>query len=84
MGLVLPPPVALPEGVNLPFSMVSRRGDRVLISGHPRHGADGRLNGPYGQVGADLTLEEAQAAACEIGLCVLAHLRNQVGELSRI
>ena len=84
MQLVMPPPVLLPEGVHLPFSMLNRRGDRVLISGHPRHGADGALNGPFGLVGADLTLEEAHAAARDIGLCVLSHLKAELGELSRI
>lgn len=84
LGLALPPPVVLPQGVSLPFSMLNRRGDRVLISGHPRHGADGALNGPYGQVGADLTLEEAQQAARDIGLCVLAHLKADLGDLGRI
>lgn len=84
LGLQLPPPVVLPEGVHLPFSMLNRRGDRLLISGHPRHGADGRLNGPYGQVGADLTLDEAQEAARDIGLCILSHLKAELGDLSRI
>lgn len=84
LGLALPPPVVVPEGLSLPFSMVNRRGNRVMISGHPRHGADGKLNGPYGRVGADLTLEQAQAAAREIGLCVLSHLKAELGELSRI
>ncbi|MDU8927533.1 RidA family protein [Alisedimentitalea sp. MJ-SS2] len=84
MGLVLPPPVQLPAELNLPFSMVNRRGDRVLISGHPRHDASGAITGPYGRVGQELTLEEAQAAAREIGLSVLAHLKVELGELSRI
>lgn len=84
LGLTLPPPVRLPDGVHLPFSMVNVRGNRALISGHPRHGADGSLNGPFGQVGADLTTEEAAEAASEIALCVLANLKQEIGELSRI
>lgn len=84
LGLTLPPPVVVPAGLHLPFSMVNRRGNRALISGHPRHGVDGKISGPYGQVGADLTLQEAQAAAREIGLSVLAHLKAELGELSRI
>ncbi|MDQ2090726.1 RidA family protein [Marimonas arenosa] len=84
LGLTLPPPVVVPEGVYLPFSMVNRRGDRILISGHPRHGMDGAISGPFGQVGADLTLEEAQGAAREIGLSVLAHLKAELGELTRV
>jgi enamine deaminase RidA (YjgF/YER057c/UK114 family) len=84
LGLSLPPHVRLPDGLILPFSMVNRRGNRVLISGHPRHGADGAINGPFGKVGADLTLEDAQNAAQDIGLCVLSHLKAELGELSRI
>ena len=84
LGLTLPPPVQLPPGLTLPFSMVNRQGDRLLFSGHPRHGDDGAINGPFGLVGADLTLEQAQEASRDIGLCVLAHLKQELGELSRV
>ena len=84
LGLEMPPPVVVPAGFNLPFSMVNRRGDRVLISGHPRHGMDGGISGPFGLVGQDLTLAQAQEAARQIGLGVLAHLKAELGELSRI
>ena len=84
MGLSLPPPVMLPAGLSLPFSMVNRRGNRVMISGHPRHDASGAITGPFGKVGRDLSLEEAQQAAQDIALCVLAHLKAELGELHRI
>jgi enamine deaminase RidA (YjgF/YER057c/UK114 family) len=84
LGLVLPAPAILPEGVHIPFSLINRRGDRVFVSGHPRQAADGRVNGAFGQVGRDLTTAEAQEAARDIGLGVLANLRAELGALSRI
>lgn len=84
LGLHLPPPVAVPEGLHLPFSFVNVCDGRALISGHPRHDGEGRISGPFGQVGRDLDTETAAAAAREIGLCVLANLKAELGELSRI
>ena len=56
----------------------------MLISGHPRQANDGSINGPYGQVGKDLTTQEAQLAAKEIGLSIFANLKQKIGNLSRI
>lgn len=84
LGLSLPAPARLPDGVHLPFSMINRRGNRVLISGHPRQGKDGAINGPFGKVGEDLTTVEANEAARDIALSVLANLKAEIGELSRI
>ena len=61
LGLTLPQPVSVPEGLHLPFAFVNVRGNRALISGHPRQGPNGDITGPYGFVGADLTTEEAPA-----------------------
>ncbi len=55
-----------------------------MISGHPKQDLDGAIAGPYGQVGADLTTEEAQLAARDIGLSVLANLKAELGSLDRI
>ncbi len=84
MGLTLPPPVALPPTLRLPFAFVNVRGDRAIISGHPKHDADGAIAGPYGKVGVDLSVEDAQLAARDIGLSVLANLKAEIGELSRV
>ena len=84
LGFRLPPPVSVPDGLHLPFSFVNICGSRVLISGHPRHDTEGRISGPYGQVGRDLDTEAAARAAREIGLCVLANLKAEIGELSRV
>lgn len=84
LGLVLPPPIALPEGLHLPFSFVNLRDGRAVISGHPSHGADGRIAGPYGQLGRDLTTAEGARAAQEVALSVLANLKAEIGDLSRV
>ena len=84
MGLSLPPPVKLPEGLTLPFSMISVRGQRAVFSGHPRHGMDGALNGPFGRLGEGMTTDEGYQAARDIGLSVLANLRAEIGNLSRV
>ena len=84
LGLALPPPVKLPAGLTLPFSMINVRGDRAVFAGHPRHGADGALNGPFGRLGADMSTEEGYQAAQEVALSVLANLKSEIGELSRV
>ena len=83
MGLTLPVPTKLPDGLHLPFSFINVRGGRVLISGHPRHGADGGITGPFGVLGDDMTTEQGYAAAQEVALSVLANLKAEIGELSR-
>lgn len=84
LGLSLPAPVIVPPNLTLPFAFVNLRGNRALISGHPRHNKAGAIDGPYGQVGTDLTLEEAQMASQGIALSVLANLKAEIGELSRV
>jgi enamine deaminase RidA (YjgF/YER057c/UK114 family) len=84
LGLNLPKPVQLPKNLELPFNFINVRENRVLISGHPRQANDGSINGPYGQVGKDLTTQEAQLAAKEIGLSIFANLKQKIGNLSRI
>ncbi|NKB52258.1 MAG: RidA family protein [Rhizobiaceae bacterium] len=84
MGLSLPAPVKVPTSVHLPFSFINVRGDRAFISGHPKQDQDGGIAGPFGQVGEDLTMQEAQLASRDIGLSVLANLKAEIGELSRV
>lgn len=83
LGLTLPAPMVMPEGLHLPFTLVNVRGNRALISGHPKQSADGKIAGPFGQVGDALTTEEAQLAAHDIALSVLANLKAEIGQLSR-
>ncbi len=84
LGLQLPAPAVVPDHVHLPFSFVNIRGERAMISGHPKQAADGSIAGPYGKVGTDLSTADAQAAARDIGLSVLANLRAELGSLDRV
>ena len=84
LGYKLPKPITVPKNLHLPFTFINIRDENVFISGHPRHSDDGVINGPYGKVGRDLTLDEANQAAKEIGLSVLSNLKKEIGELSRV
>lgn len=84
MGLVLPEPIRLPEGVELPFPWVRVHGDRAFVSGHAPLNPDGSLAGPFGKVGAEVTQEQAYGAAAATALSVLASLRRALGDLDRI
>lgn len=84
LGLSLPAPARVPEGLHLPFAHVNRRGNRVVFSGHPKQAIDGSIAGPYGVLGADLSTRQGYDAARDIALSVFANLRAEIGELSRI
>lgn len=84
LGLELPGPVKVAAGLHLPFAFVNVRGDRAIFSGHPRQGPDGAITGPYGVLGSDLTTAEGYSAAQEVALSVLANLKTEIGELSRV
>ena len=84
MGMTLPAPTKIPQGLHLPFSLVNIRGDRAVFSGHPKSSPDGGIAGPFGVVGSDLTTEQAYQEARDIGLSVLANLKAEIGDLGRI
>ena len=84
LGLTLPAHLNIPAGLHLPFAFVNVRGNRVYISGHPKQSFEGKIAGPFGKVGKDLTTENAQEAARDIGLSVLSNLKHEVGDLSRV
>ena len=84
LGLELPPPLVLPAGVTLPFPWVRVRGNRAFVSGHGPQNPDGTLAGPFGKVGLDLSVEEAQLAARRVALSVLGSLRRTLGDLDRV
>ena len=84
LGLRLPAPTKVPEGLHLPFSFVNIRGDRVIFSGHPKNAADGSIAGPFGVLGTDLTTKQGYAEAREVALAVLANIKAEIGDLSRI
>ena len=84
LGLTLPAPLQLPRGAVLPFPWVRVIGQRALVSGHGPTLADGRLAPPLGKVGADVTVEQAYAAARLTGLAILGSLQRELGSLERI
>src|SRR3954452_9409703 len=84
LRLVLPPPLQMPPGVTLPFPWVRIAGSRALISGHGPTNADGSLAQPLGKVGAEVSLEQAYAAARLTGLAILGSLKRELGDLERI
>lgn len=84
LGLTLPPPMQAPPGVRLPFEWVRVRGRRAFVSGHVALDADGRVAGPLGKVGSEVTPEQGYAAARGVALAHLASLKRALGELDRI
>jgi enamine deaminase RidA (YjgF/YER057c/UK114 family) len=84
LGLVLPPDLLLPPGVMLPFDFVNVRGNRAMISGHGPQSPDGSVAPPFGQVGAEVSLDEAVEAARLTALSMLGSLQRSLGTLDRI
>jgi len=84
LGLGLPPPLAPPPGVVLPFSSVRVVGDRALISGHGPQNPDGTPAGPLGKVDRDLTVEQGYQAARLVALSILGSLQRELGDLDRV
>lgn len=84
LGLVLPPAVATPPGVVLPFPWVRLVGHRALISGHGPQNPDGSLALPFGKVGRELTVEQGYQAARLTALGVLGSLQRAIGDLDRV
>ena len=81
MGLVLPAPVQAPGGAKLPFAPVRVYGSRAFISGHGPFNPDGSLAGPFGQVGAEVSVEQGYQAARLTALSMLGSLQRALGSL---
>ena len=84
MGLALPPPVKVPPGVKLPFSFVRVYDGIAYISGHGPQQADGSLAGPFGKLGADVSVEAGYDLARAVGLSMLGSLQRELGDLDRV
>ena len=84
LGLVLPEAIQVPAGVVLPLPFVNIRGDRALISGHGPQEPDGALAGPFGQVGAEVSVDEAHELARKTALSILGSLKRTLGDLDRV
>lgn len=83
-GLKLPPPFVPPPGVILPFASVRIVGTRAYISGHGPQGPDGQMAGPFGKVGADVSVDEAYVSARLTCLSILGSLERALGTLDRV
>ena len=84
LGLMLPEPVKIPPGVRLPFAFVRVWRDRAFVSGHGPQNPDGSLAGPLGKVGAEVSPEQAYAAARLTALSILGSLQRELGDLDRV
>src|SRR5918999_1342546 len=84
LGLVLPEPMRVPEGLRMPFSWVRVRGNRAYVSGHVALNPDGSIAGPLGKVGAVVSAEEGYQSARRVALAHLASLKRTLGDLDRV
>ncbi len=73
------PPAPTPLGVYKPLLIV---GNFVYVSGHGPVQDDKRLI--IGRVGKDLDMEAGKLAARQVGLTILATLKQNLGSLNRI
>jgi enamine deaminase RidA (YjgF/YER057c/UK114 family) len=73
------PPAPKPAGVYKPLLIV---GDMAYVSGHGPLKPDGTMI--KGRVGADLDQQGGYDAARQVGLAVLATLRENLGSLDRV
>jgi len=78
LGLELPPAPPL-GGIYHPVVIA---GNQLFVSGQGPLKSDGTLI--KGKVGKDLTLEEGQLAARQVGLTMLATIKAQIGDLGKI
>lgn len=80
----MPTPWQLPKGVRIPAALVRVYNDRALVSGHVALDEAGGITGPFGKVGRDVSLDQAQEAAQRATLAILSSLKNTLGDLDRI
>ena len=78
LGLQLPPAPPL-GGIYHPVVIT---GNQLYVSGQGPLQSNGMLI--KGKVGKDLTLEEGQLAARQVGLAMLATIKAQIGDLGKI
>lgn len=84
LGLVLPEPMQVPQGLRLPFAWVRVRGNRAYISGHIALNPDGSVAQPLGKVGVEVTADEGYESARLVALAHLASLKRALGDLDRV
>src|SRR5580658_8579418 len=73
------PPAPKPVAV---YKTAIKLGNRLLVSGHGPLKEDKTMI--TGKVGADMTLEQGKLAARQVGLAILATVRDQLGSLDKV
>ncbi len=84
LGLLLPEPMKLPTGIEIPFAWVRMFENRAYVSGHGPQNPDGSVAGPFGKVDVAVTVKQAEEAARLATLSILASLKRALGDLDRI
>ncbi|MDF1658464.1 MAG: RidA family protein [Verrucomicrobiales bacterium] len=78
LGITLPPP---PQQMGV-YKLLVQTGNLGYLSGHGPFLDDGSVM--TGRLGDDVTLEEGQNVARQVGLNLLATLQNELGSLDRV
>ncbi len=78
LGLTLPP-APTPIGVYKPFLIV---GNLAYVSGHGTVKEDKSLI--IGRIGKDMDIDEGKLAARQVGLAILATLKQNLGSLNKV
>lgn len=84
LGLNLPVPWSLPAGTLTGSILVRVQGGRIFVGGHVPLDSQGQVCGPFGKVGAEVSLAQAQEAARRTLLAILASLKEELGSLDHI
>jgi len=84
LGIILPEPMHVPDGFELPFVSVQVRGGFAYLSGHIGQMADGAIMKPLGKVGNEVALDQAVESAKAAGLAMLGSLKREIGSLDRV
>lgn len=81
LGLNLPAPM---QTASLPFDLARLDGQILYLSGHVPTDIDGKVAKPLGKVGAEVSPEDAYAAARAVALGLFASINQTVGSLDRV
>ena len=85
LGYGITPALQLPDDFEVLLDFVKVLDKRVIVSGHGPLNPDGTMAMQLlGQVGAEVSLEQAQEAAKLTALAMIGALKRELGELSRI
>ena len=84
LGLILPAPLQIPPGLNVPLVLIKVLGKRVLVAGHGAQEVDGAISQPLGRVGEDVSEEQAIEAARKAALAMVGTIQREIGDLDQI